>query len=369
MTRITEFSRRVYAKLESTDHLDCNTSVENTVMNTRHILSTGLSRCYNEDGVPVDCRDTGQDGEFLPGMGWPAERFEKLGDHLVRDLATQLIWTRNSCPSEYPLSWMEGLEFVEQMNRDAKYGRGDWRMPNRRELRSLIDHSTKKPALTRGHPFENLFLGWYWTSTTAAISPAYSWYVHLEGGRMFYGKKDGYFWVWPVCGRSDILAATGARLCCDEQGTVIACGQSRQDGALLMGTPWPRPRYMPCRLGVLDRLTGLTWQTQAGLGGETATWTEALATVCSYAKETGLPWRMPTINELESLVDASAHSPALSPKHPFTDLQPAYWSSTTSAFETDWAYVLYLHKGAVGVGYKKNRDFALWPVMSMQRDE
>ncbi len=326
----------------------------------------------------------------MPGMGWPEKRFEKLDGHLVRDLATQLIWTRNSCPSEYPLSWKEGLAFVEQMNRDAKYGRNDWRMPNRRELRSLIDHSTKKPALTRGHPFQNVFLGWFWTATTASIAPAYAWHVHLEGGRMFYGKKDGYFWVWPVCGRSDILAATGATLCYDEQGSVIACRRSRQDGSLLMGTPWPRPRYMPCRLfscffarnnlyprylsrpisrlpglGVLDRLTGLVWQSRAGLGGQTATWSEALATVCCHAEETGLPWRMPTINELESLVDASAHSPALSPGHPFTDLQQAYWSSTTSAFETDWAYVLYLHKGAVGVGYKKNRDFALWPVMSM----
>lgn len=335
---------------------------------SRHILSTGQSRCYNENGDPVDCQGTGQDAEFMPGIGWPAKRFEKLGDHLVRDRATQLIWTRNSCPSEYPLSWMEGLEFVEQMNQEAKYGRSDWRMPNRRELRSLIDHSAKKPALTMGHPFQNAFLGWYWTSTTAVIEPAYAWYVHLEGGRMFYGNKDGYSWIWPVCGRSDILAATGATLCYDEQGAVIACS-SRQDGSLLMGTPWPRPRYVPCRLGLLDRLTGLTWHSRASLGGETATWSEALATVCSFAEETGLPWRMPTINELESLVDASAHNPALSPGHPFIDLQQAYWSSTTSAFETDWAYVLYLHKGAVGVGYKKNRDFALWPVMSTQRAE
>ena len=186
---------------------------------------------------------------------------------------------------------------------------------------------------------------------------------------MFYGNKDGYSWIWPVCGQSDILAATGSTLCYDEQGAVIACSRSRQDGSLLMGSPWPRPRYMLCRLGVLDRLTGLIWHSRAGLGGQTATWNEALATVCSFAEETGHPWRMPTINELESLVDASAHSPALSPGHPFTDLQQAYWSSTTSAFETDWAYVLYMHKGAVGVGYKKNRDFALWPVISVQRAE
>jgi hypothetical protein len=334
-------------------------------MIARHILATGLSRCYDEDGRLIECRGTGQDGECLRGMGWPEERFALLSDHLVRDLATQLIWTRISCQTEYPVRWLEGLEFVEQMNRDATYGRSDWRLPNRRELRSLIDHSRKKPALTKGHPFQNLFLGWFWTSTTAAIAPSYAWYVHLEGGRMFFGEKKGFFWVWPVCGSSDLLAATGAKLCYDEQGEEISCSGNRQDGSLLMGAPWPRPRFIPYRLGVLDRLTGLTWHTRAVLGDKRTTWNESLATVTSFAEETSLPWRMPTINEMESLVDASAHSPALSPGHPFTDPQQAYWSSTTSGFETDWAYVLYLHKGAVGVGYKKNRDFALWPVMSM----
>jgi hypothetical protein len=330
-----------------------------------HILATGMSRCYSEDGEPIACLGSGQDGEFRPGTGWSVDRFESLGDHLVRDLATRLIWPKNSCLSEYPLPWLEGLALVEQMNREEKYGRRDWRMPNRRELRSLIDHSMKKPALTRGHPFHNLFLGWFWTSTTAALAPAYAWYLHLEGGRMFYGEKTGSFWLWPVCGVSDILPATGATLCYDERGEVMTDCRQSQDGALRLGCPWPVPRFIPGWSGVLDRLTGLTWHTRAGLGGQTATWSEALATVGSYAQETGLPWRMPNINELESLVDASAHSPALSPGHPFTDLQQAYWSSTTSGFETDWAYALYLDKGAVGVGYKKNRDFALWPVMSI----
>jgi hypothetical protein len=78
---------------------------------------------------------------------------------------------------------------------------------------------------------------------------------------------------------------------------------------------------------------------------------------------------MPSINELESLVDASTHTPALPLDQPFFDIAEAYWSSTTSVFETDWAYVLYLKKGAVGVGYKKNSDFALWPVLSIETDD
>lgn len=73
-------------------------------------------------------------------------------------------------------------------------------------------------------------------------------------------------------------------------------------------------------------------------------------------------WRLPNINELESLVDCARHSPALSLGHPFTNLSEAYWSSTTSMFEPDWAWALYLDKGAIGVGQKSGRHFRVWPV-------
>jgi hypothetical protein len=81
----------------------------------------------------------------------------------------------------------------------------------------------------------------------------------------------------------------------------------------------------------------------------------------------GCKWRLPNINELESLVDASAHTPALPLDHPFTGLNDGYWSSTTSFFEPDWAYVLYLNKGAVGVGFKPGAEFYVWPVRSRDR--
>ncbi|MDY6994638.1 MAG: DUF1566 domain-containing protein [Pseudomonadota bacterium] len=37
-------------------------------------------------------------------------------------------------------------------------------------------------------------------------------------------------------------------------------------------------------------------------------------------------WRLPTINELESLVDCGQHAPALPQEHPFEAVQPIYWS-------------------------------------------
>ena len=77
--------------------------------------------------------------------------------------------------------------------------------------------------------------------------------------------------------------------------------------------------------------------------------------------------RLPNINELESLVDCSTHSPALLHGHPFGNVREGYWFSTTSMFEPDWAWALYLTKGAVGVGQKKDEHFSVWAVCDPQR--
>ncbi len=41
---------------------------------------------------------------------------------------------------------------------------------------------------------------------------------------------------------------------------------------------------------------------------------------------------------------AARTAPALSHGHPFRDVREGYWSSTTSMFEPDWAWALYLVK-------------------------
>jgi hypothetical protein len=113
--------------------------------------------------------------------------------------------------------------------------------------------------------------------------------------------------------------------------------------------------------GVLDRLTRLLWRRSANLTPQPVVWREALAAVAKLNHEgAGSAWRLPTINELESLVDCATHSPALPSGHPFTDVQDIYWSSTTSLFEPDWAWALYLGKGATGVGQKRFAQFSVW---------
>lgn len=72
-------------------------------------------------------------------------------------------------------------------------------------------------------------------------------------------------------------------------------------------------------------------------------------------------WRLPTINELESLVDCSASKPALPGGHPFASLKDVYWSFTTSC-SSPTGRGRYLDNGGVGVGQKREARFFVWAV-------
>lgn len=332
-------------------------------MNTRAPLQTGQVTCHTVSGHEIPCSGSGQDADFKKGIPWPAPRFERK-DEVVLDRLTGLIWTRNAAIAEFPMAWQEALDYITGMNCAKAFGCTDWRLPNRRELRSLMSHQARKPALPEGHPFTNVFSGWYWTSTTAAINTSYAWYLHTEGARMFYGGKEQFFLLWPVRGGGNgILPATGQTECYDSAGRLVSCAGSGQDGEFRIGRAWPEPRFEAAGGAVIDRLTGLSWLREADLTeGRSVTWNDALSAVARLNQNSTIHWRLPNINELESLVDCSTHSPALPAGHPFSGIKEAYWSSTTSMFEPDWAWALYLTKGAVGVGQKGGAHFHVWAV-------
>ncbi|WP_419785105.1 DUF1566 domain-containing protein [Pseudodesulfovibrio sp.] len=311
---------------------------------SRHILSSGQRFCADISGTRIECAGTGQDAETTPGVVSGADRF-RIDGETVLDTATGLMWLRDANAPGFPIAWQEAFDTIDNMNASELAGYGDWRLPDRRELFSLVSFDTHTPALPEDHPFENVFSGWYWTSTTSAMHPAQAWHVHLMGGRMFWGTKTGYELVWPVRGISEVLPAVNP-------------------GSPL-GVPWTETRFRAEGDIVLDLLTGLTWTRSADMADGPTGWDGAFAAVnrLNSERHAGLAdWRVPTIRELESLTDATAHSPALCPGHPFTDTREAYWSSTNSAYEPDWAMCYYLHKGAIGVGYKQDKGFHVWAV-------
>ena len=85
---------------------------------------------------------------------------------------------------------------------DCVAGKDDWRVPNRKDLFSLLGSSQKDPVLPPNHPFENLPQSvYYWASTTRISSPTITFRFSIEQGFLDLGNKVSYEnYVWPVRG-------------------------------------------------------------------------------------------------------------------------------------------------------------------------
>lgn len=173
------------------------------------------------------------------------------------------------------------------------------------------------------------------------------------------------------------LPKTGQTECYHENGLLVPCQSTGQDGELQKGTVWPIPRFSENGDGtVTDSLTGLVWLKNANCFG-LKTWNAALISanglttgICGLTDGSlGGQWRVPSIIELESIIDESSSNPALPLGHPFISVQNSfYWSSTTNANYTDFAWNVDLSLGYVGSYYiyKRTKGFSyyLWPVRS-----
>jgi uncharacterized protein DUF1566 len=112
---------------------------------------------------------------------------------------------------------------------------------------------------------------------------------------------------------------------------------------------------------VRDNETGLVWE-QAPVGGPT-TW--AIARVVCLSKTSGgrKGWRLPSVHEMASLIDATLPIPTLPTGHPFTiNLSSSYWSATLSADNSAAAWHVQFSNGLVSNVDRTNDSFFVWCV-------
>jgi hypothetical protein len=115
---------------------------------------------------------------------------------------------------------------------------------------------------------------------------------------------------------------------------------------------------------VLDRETGLVWEKSPSTG--TFAWEEAQYQCNNLTVGNRKGWRLPTIQELASLVDPTQSNPALPAGHPFSNVQSSYyWSATTFAFDASSAWAVRFNDGGVGPGGKSGGYF-VWCVRGGQ---
>ena len=136
------------------------------------------------------------------------------GINYQRDINWQQSQGNSNAPlaananSKGAMNWVEALAYVQQMNDQAYLGYSDWRLPNVKELVSLVDYNYS-PAKTQSPAIDPLFnstpitnengeadWAFYWSSTThQALTPRglrvnYASYVAF-GRSLGYSKRLG----------------------------------------------------------------------------------------------------------------------------------------------------------------------------------
>ncbi len=124
--------------------------------------------------------------------------FRDNGDGTITDRATGLMWSK--ADSGQGMDWQAALAWAQARNTEKHLGHSDWRLPNAKELQSIVDYArapsvTHSPALDPVSQTSILSDGeypWYWTSTTHLDGPS-----DRQGSAAVYiafGTAWGYMW-------------------------------------------------------------------------------------------------------------------------------------------------------------------------------
>ena len=80
--------------------------------------------------------------------------FHDNGDGTITDRATGLMWSK--ADSGKGMNWEAALAWVQAKNAEKYLGHDDWRLPNAKELQSIVDY-TRAPAVTHSPAIDPLF--------------------------------------------------------------------------------------------------------------------------------------------------------------------------------------------------------------------
>ena len=98
---------------------------------------------------------------------------------VVTDDVTTLEWQDDYSDNAGAVklaTWEDAIIYCDTL---SLVGSG-WRLPNIRELRSIVDRATANPSIDR--VFQNTATSFYWSSTTVVDNKDYSWAVYLNIG-------------------------------------------------------------------------------------------------------------------------------------------------------------------------------------------
>lgn len=131
----------------------------------------------------------GDDGQYEAGLDHDYVIQTFAGDDVVLDNTTGLMWARDGnaagCNNGAVINWSNGIIYAEGLN---FAGFGDWRLPNIRELSSIVNFGLRIPCIDEP-PFQNTNSSYYWSSTTRRLVVTNAWMNDFSMGDIYISLK------------------------------------------------------------------------------------------------------------------------------------------------------------------------------------
>jgi hypothetical protein len=165
----------------------------------------------------IPCAGTGHDGEIQAGASLA---YVDNGDGTISDLNTGLMWEKLSDDGSIhdkddSYTWDNAFAVkVATLNSGGGFaGHTDWRLPNYKELVSILSLDNVGPAvsaafntgcapgctvLTCSCTVSSSYSSFYWSSSTYTDYPAYAWYVYFYYGFVYAEGKTNANYVRAV---------------------------------------------------------------------------------------------------------------------------------------------------------------------------
>ncbi len=242
-----------------------------------------------------------------------AAPYTDSGDGTVTDTGTGLMWQK--ADDGTVRSWSDASTYCDNM---VVGGYEDWRIPRVDELTTIADYSRYSPAIDPAFQSKPSYY-WYWSSSTYAGNTGSAWGVYFDNGSTNeYNKSSTHY----------VRCVRGGPFWSFDPSIILQSNTTNT---------------------VKDIYRGYIWQKSED--GVVRTWDAAKSYCDALALDGYSDWRIPTIQEIQTIIDYSAYNPALSTEvlqgRPYY-----YWSGSTFTVNTDGAWFVYFNNGYTNADWK-----------------
>ena len=237
------------------------------------------------------------------GLPNPASYEPSDSGNRVTDEVTRLVWQRHVDARTF--TWEAAKQYCSCLVVDGTDG---WRLPSRIELVSLVDWTLTSPSID-AHAFPDTSNENFWAASPVTINPGLAYLSFFLNGHTTYSDFTYEYRVRCVQAKEPALG-----------------GEHYTSGS---GT-------------VFDARTQLTWQEP--IPSERYAWEEA-GEYCASLALPGTGWRLPSINELQTLVDDSVNPSIDKTAFPGTPSE-YFWSSSPVIDDATRAWTAFFTNGS-----------------------